>query len=257
MSFFSNMLPGLALGSQIGEAFMSYKGQQDANEFNSAEAAKNRDFQERMSSTAYQRAVEDMKKAGLNPMLAYGQGGSSTPGGATSSPAQNTLASVPGTASRAAQSMASLQGIELNKAQIDQINAGTEKIRSETLSHNLNTAVAAANLDVSEQTARKLFEMVRLVQKQTATEIFRGERENYGAQSEGEKLKAMREGGGFAADVARRKAEADIAKYGVSKAKAEADWFKEAGAMPYAVRMILDILGGGSSALSKIFGARR
>lgn len=53
-----------------------------AMNYNSAEALKDREFQERMSSTAYQRAVEDMKKAGINPILAYANGGASTPGGA-------------------------------------------------------------------------------------------------------------------------------------------------------------------------------
>nr|DAU33475.1 MAG TPA: minor capsid protein [Microviridae sp.] len=52
-----------------------------AMNYNSAEALANREWQERMSSTAYQRAVEDMKKAGLNPILAFSNGGASTPGG--------------------------------------------------------------------------------------------------------------------------------------------------------------------------------
>ena len=54
-------------------------------EYNSLEAQKNRDFQMLMSDTAHQREVEDLLKAGLNPVLSATLGGSSTPSGATAS----------------------------------------------------------------------------------------------------------------------------------------------------------------------------
>lgn len=56
-----------------------------ANAFNAEEAQKQRDFEERMSSTAYQRAFEDMKKAGINPIMMYSNGAASTPTGSAAS----------------------------------------------------------------------------------------------------------------------------------------------------------------------------
>lgn len=58
--------------------------------FNAREAQLNRDFQERMSNTQYQRAFKDLESAGLNPYLAYSQGGAGTPSGSVASSAGHT-----------------------------------------------------------------------------------------------------------------------------------------------------------------------
>lgn len=52
-----------------------------AMQFESDQAQRAMDFSERMANTTYQRAVEDLKAAGLNPILAYGNLSTSAPAG--------------------------------------------------------------------------------------------------------------------------------------------------------------------------------
>lgn len=79
---------GLATGlANTGTNVWSQKDAQEFNaqealkqrEFSSAEAQKQREFEERMSNTSYQRALSDMKVAGINPNVLGMSGGASTP----------------------------------------------------------------------------------------------------------------------------------------------------------------------------------
>lgn len=100
----------------------------------SREAEKNRAFQAGMSNTSYQRAVLDMKAAGLNPALAYSQGGASVPSGAMAD-----LPDIAGAPLKAQQSAATaaqvsntIQNTALQNAQAAQARASTAKTAMET-----------------------------------------------------------------------------------------------------------------------------
>lgn len=132
----------LAGGDLLG-SYLGMRGQTSANRQNQQMAREQMAFQERMANTAWQRGVSDMRAAGLNPMLAYAQGGASAPSGALST-SQNAYAGAPSSFSNSARALS---------MEMRQLDAQIDKARSEVRLNNAATGERLALKKLAENNA--------------------------------------------------------------------------------------------------------
>lgn len=141
-------------------------------DFNSAQAVAQRDWAERLSNTQYQRATADMKASGLNPMLAYHQGGAGVPSGmsasggaATATPGSSGIAT--GGRGRIDTTMQSASQIKLNDAIEDRTRAEAETQRSVKAEIDARTPTHAVSIDKMRQEIKESIERIDKIRQET------------------------------------------------------------------------------------------
>lgn len=152
------VLPMLgALAAPLISGAMGLAGGIMQNSAASAAADKQMDFQDRANAKqmafqkesaqhSYQWAMEDMRKAGLNPILAYKQGGAGTLSGSTSSGSSYTPQNVGTAAATAAQAgTSSAVAAQRNEAELLNIAADTKLKASQDVTQQALTTQAMAN----------------------------------------------------------------------------------------------------------------
>jgi putative NADPH-quinone reductase len=131
-------IAGAATGQPWLSAAGAALGAMESQKFNADQAQIGRDYQTEMSNTSFQRRVEDLKAAGLSPMLAYSQGGAAVPSGATASSAANIGESSASAGSTARQ-------ININREQaLSQIELQDQQrnlLGSQALNQDADTAI--------------------------------------------------------------------------------------------------------------------
>lgn len=142
----SSMLKAINPYAGLIGAGVSALGQYRSNRETRASTGRQLAFQERMSNTAHQRQMADLKKAGINPMLSAKLGGASSPAGASYQASNIGAAAVEGygkvSSAKQAQAQAKyISGAQTRKTNWEaavsrekafKINADTKKVLQDT-----------------------------------------------------------------------------------------------------------------------------
>lgn len=142
-----------------GGAVSNLKATEATNAAQIGLADKQMDFQERMSSTSYQRAMSDMKQAGLNPMIAYMQGGASTPAGAMATlqtPNKGAIGAGLANTARAVAGDVTAIGQQKSQTSLNQANAQLAETQQQKVTANAKES--EANTQYVTQLRQKAFE---------------------------------------------------------------------------------------------------
>ena len=148
MSWLSNTLGSIA-GSVLGSAVQ--------NHYNSANAAQANAWNVENYKHRYQWAVEDMRKAGLNPILAATNGiGGSISGASAASVGMSDIGSTMNSAKAASAAERQAKNAEnLSVSQIEKNVAEADSVRQSTHGTVLQNGILANDLNLREQTYEK------------------------------------------------------------------------------------------------------
>lgn len=149
---FDPVTAGISVAGGLYGQWATDQRQEDAQAFNSAQAAAQMQFQKEMRNTAYSAAMKDMKRAGLNPILAYQKGPASSPTGAMASTSYTEAKDILTPAvSSAMQATRLKQELENMEATNDNLRETNKLVQAQTAQAGATTAKTVADTAISQE----------------------------------------------------------------------------------------------------------